>query len=138
MNFLKATQDDVVVLSMNGNEGATIKRYIDSVFAVHPDNKSHTGATLLMGNGVVASQSTKQKVNSRISTEAELIGVDDMISKVLWTKQFVEAQGYTVKANIVCRDNQSAMKIEQNGKSSSGKRTRHFNIRYFYVTDLIE
>lgn len=29
------------------------------------------------------------------------------------------------------------MKLEKNGKSSSGKRTRHFHIKYFYITDLI-
>jgi hypothetical protein len=29
------------------------------------------------------------------------------------------------------------MKLEENGKASSGKRTRHFNIKYFYITDLI-
>ena len=27
------------------------------------------------------------------------------------------------------------MKLEQNGKRSSGKRNRHINIRYFFVTD---
>ena len=27
--------------------------------------------------------------------------------------------------------------MENNGKASSSKRTRHFNIKYFYVTDLI-
>ena len=30
------------------------------------------------------------------------------------------------------------MKLEMNGKTSSGKRTRHLEIKYFYVTDLIE
>jgi hypothetical protein len=29
------------------------------------------------------------------------------------------------------------MKLEQNGKASSGKRTRHFDIKIFYVTDLV-
>ena len=28
------------------------------------------------------------------------------------------------------------MKLENNGKASSGKRTRHFDIKYFYVTNL--
>jgi len=30
------------------------------------------------------------------------------------------------------------MKLENNGKESSGKRTRHFHIKYFYITDLIK
>ena len=70
-------------------------------FAVHNDMKSHTGATLSFGTGVVNSVSTtKQKVNSRSSTEAELIGVDDVLSKILWTKLFIEAQGLHFKKNI--------------------------------------
>jgi hypothetical protein len=30
------------------------------------------------------------------------------------------------------------MKLEINGKESSGKRTCHFEIKYFYITDLIK
>ena len=30
------------------------------------------------------------------------------------------------------------MKLEVNGKASSGKRTRHFDIKFFYFTDLIQ
>ena len=91
-----------------------------------------------LGNGIICSMSTKQKVNTRSSTEAELVGVDDIISKVLWTKLFIEAQGHKVTTNVIYHDNTSAMKLEANGKASSGKRTRHFNIKYFYITDLIE
>ena len=40
--------------------------------------------------------------------------------------------------NIIYQDNTSAMKLEMNGKTSSGKRTRHFDIKLFYVTDLVE
>ena len=67
-----------------------------------------------------------------------MIGVDDIISKVLWTKLFIEAQGFKVKMNIIYCGNQSSMKLEANGKASSGKQTCHFNIEYFYITDLIQ
>ena len=56
----------------------------------------------------------------------------------MWTKLFLEAKGFAIKENIIHRGNQSTMKLEQNGKTSSGKRTRHFNNKYFYVTCLIE
>jgi hypothetical protein len=135
MNYLQATKDDVA--AMSADDTNTIKWYVDASFAVHKDMRSHTGATLTLGSGVISSISTKQKVNSRSSTEAELIGVDDVVSKILWTKLFIEAQGFKVKT-IVLRDNTSSMKLEENGKASSGKRTRHFNIKYFYITDLIQ
>ena len=123
---------------MSADDTQSFKWYVDAAFAVHKDFKSHTGAALLLGNGVICFMSIKQKVNTRSSTEAELVGVDDIISKVLWTKLFIEAQGHKVTMNVIYRDNTSAMKLEANGKASSGKRTRHFNIKYFYITDLIE
>ena len=65
------------------------------------------------------------------------MGTDSECPKILWTKLFVEAQGYKVDVNKVWQDNKSTMLLEQNGKSSSSKRTRHFNIRYFFITDQI-
>jgi len=49
-----------------------------------------------MGTGELQSGSAKQKINTRSSIEAELVGVDDVITKILWTKLFIEEQGYEV------------------------------------------
>ena len=54
---------------------------------------------------------------------------------MLWSKLFMEAQGVVVEDNILYQDNKSAILLEKNGKASSSKRTRHLNIRYFFVTD---
>ena len=51
---------------------------------------------------------------------------------------FLEAQGFEVKDNVVYQDNLSAMQLEKNGRASSGRRTRHIEIRYFFVTDKIK
>ena len=77
------------------------------------------------------SNSIKQKINTRSSTEAELVAVDDMMPQILWTRYFMEAQGYGSKNTIVYQDNKSAILLEKNGKMSSSKRTKHINIRYF-------
>ena len=90
-----------------------------------------------MGKGMIQTMSTKQKLNTKSSTEAELVGVDDASGQVLWTRYFLEAQGYKVKANVLYQDNQSAMLLEKNGMSSAGKRSRHINIRYFFIADRI-
>ena len=52
-------------------------------------------------------------------------------------KLFLEEQGFKPTPNILHQDNQSTIRLQKNGKESCGKRTRHFNIKYFYVTDLI-
>lgn len=71
----------------------------------------------------------------RSSTKIELVNIDNAISRVLWMKQSIEAQGHNVAMNIVYHNSQSSMKIEENGKSNLGK---HTQIKYFYITDLIK
>ena len=99
--------------------------------------KGHTGGMMSLGRGAIITASTKQKINTRSSTEAELVGVDDVMSKVLWTRYFIEAQGYNVKLSTIYQDNQSTILLENNGQASS-KRTKHINVRYFFVTDRVK
>ena len=91
MSYLKDTIDDVLILEADNSQ--TVRWYVDAAFAVHKDMKSDTGEIMTMGSGEVISLSTKQKVNARSSTEAELVAVDDVIAKILWTKKFIEWQG---------------------------------------------
>ena len=90
-----------------------------------------------MGRGFPIVSSTKQKLNARSSTEVELISVDDCVPAICWTRYFLEGQHYAVNESIVCQDNKSAKLLEKNGKASSSKRTKHINIRYYFVTDRI-
>ena len=136
IKYLNGTQDKVLTLSADNLR--VLKWFVDASFAVHPDFKSHTGATMTMGKGAIMSISRKQKLNTRSSTEAELVGVDDIAVMILWTKLFLEDLGYLVDKNILYQDNKSAILLEENGKKSSGKRTRALNVRYFFMTDQIE
>jgi hypothetical protein len=60
-----------------------------------------------------------------------------MMPIVVWSRYFLMAQGYGVTQNLLLQDNQSSILLERNGKASSGKRTRHINIRYFFITDRV-
>jgi hypothetical protein len=103
-----------------------IRWYVVASFAVHPDYKSHTGATVSYGDGddaAVQLISRKQKLNTKSNTESESVGVDDVSVMILWTKLFLEEQGYEINNNILYQDNKSAILLETNGKKSSGKRT---------------
>ena len=81
---------------------------------------------------------TKQKLVSKSSTEAELVATNDVMPQLLWTKYFLEAQDYVTKANKLYQDNMSTILLEKNGKWSSSKRTKHINIRYFFIKDRID
>eukprot|EP00978_Attheya_sp_CCMP212_P034632 scaffold146129_cov35-Attheya_sp.AAC.1 len=125
-------------LVLEGDNMRILKWWVDASYAVHPDMRSHTGGTLSLGKGSVYSTSTRQKLNTKSSTEAELVGMSDVMSQILWTRYFMEAQGYCIDDNVLAQDNQSSILLENNGRASSRKRTRHINIRYFFVTDRIQ
>ena len=51
--------------------------------------------------------------------------------------QFLEHQGYNVKDIVLLQDNQSAIQLEENGRASARKRSRHMNIQYFFAMDQV-
>jgi len=136
LRYLNATRGDELILS--ADDLRILKWYVDVGFAIHPDFKSHTGGNLTFGKGCPITLSRKQRLNTRSSTNSELVGGDDMSQMILWTDSFMDAQGYPVKDNILYQDNKSTILLLNNGKQSSSKRTRAINIRYFFLTDQIQ
>jgi hypothetical protein len=61
------------------------------------------------GDGAVQSISRKHKLNTKSSTEYELVGLDDVPVMILWTKLILEEQGYNIDSNILYQDNKSAI-----------------------------
>ena len=133
MKYLQKTI--TVPLTLEADDLQLVHWWIDGAFATHHDMRSHTGGAMSLGKGVIYGTSTQQKLTTRSSTEAELVAVDDCMSQILWTCYFLAAQGYNINDCIVYQDNKSAILLEQNGQASSSKRTRHINIRYYFVTD---
>jgi hypothetical protein len=99
--------------------------------------RGHSGGCMSLGQGMPINTSTKQKINTRSSTETELVAADDFMPIILWTNYFLDAQGYGTDATILYQDNQSAILLERNGRKSSSKRTKHLNCRYYFITDRI-
>ena len=115
----------------------TIKWWVDVSYASHDDMRGHTGAMMSLGFGSVLRISQKKKLNTKRSTEAELIGADDALPQMLWTKYLIEAQRYGIDENIMYRDSLSSMLLETNGKKSSTKKKKHIKVRYFFIKDWV-
>ena len=84
------------------------------------------------------SGSWRQKLNTRSSTEAELVGNDDALRHIMWGLYFIQAQGYEVTKNILMQDNKQTIMVAKNGRFSSSKRTKRIKNRYFMIKDNIE
>ena len=77
LGYLKGTLHMPLILSANS---LTLSRWwVDAAYAVHDDCRGDTGAGMSLGQGMVMSYSWKQKINTKSSTEAELVGVDDSL-----------------------------------------------------------
>ena len=135
LRYINGTKD--LGICLEAGAGITILAYVDASFAVHGDMKSHTGGVISLGKGPVFVRSSKQRLTSKSSTEAELIGVSDMLPQIIWTREFLQQQGYECKPAKIFQDNQSTIVLANKGFSTSDK-TRHIGIRYYFVKDRID
>ena len=114
-----------------------VHAYVDASYGVHADAKSHTGGVISIGRGATYVKSAKQRLVSKSSTEAELIGLSDMTSNIIWHRDFLLHQGYRINAANVYQDNTSTIALAAKGRSTS-ERTRHVHVRYFFIKDRVE
>ena len=133
LEYLKGSINDEYILG--ADDLSKVRSWVDAAFAVHPDMKSHTGGVVSFGTGGMACKSGKQKLVTKSSTEAETVGASDYLPNTLWVQMFLEAQGYEIRESYFEQDNESAIKLEKNGRISAGPKSRHINIRYFWIKD---
>ena len=112
--------------------------YVDSSFLIHSDRKSHTGAALCIGqNPPILILSNKQTINTRSSTEAELVALDDTLTYILWLKKLLcEIKWIMDNPTIVYQDNTSTMKMANSGEGSF-KKSKHIENKYYTITNYI-
>jgi hypothetical protein len=136
LQFLRGTIDDPLILG--GSDIEKLRAWVDASYSVHQDRKSQTGGVMSWGRGCALAVCSKQKLNTKSSTEAELIGLSDYLNNIIWARMFLQAQGYKIKRTTIYQDNESAMRLALNGRLSSGKLTRHIDNRYFWIKDRLK
>jgi hypothetical protein len=118
LEYLRGTLDEFV--TFGADDMCKMQTWVDASYAVHKDMKSHTGGVVSFGRGAAMSKSSKQKLNTKSSTEAELVGASYYLPYPIWAKKFLEAQGYPLNENVFYQDNQSTIKFEKNGRKLCG------------------
>ena len=64
------------------NDSKDLMWYVDCIFGVHSDYRSHTGGGLTMGKGFAITISLAHKLNTRSWTEGEIVSVDNCLSLI--------------------------------------------------------
>jgi hypothetical protein len=124
-------------IALQCDQQIKIKSFIDASYGIHGDFKSHSGMVITLGKGPIDVASTKQKINTKSSSEAELIALSDKASQVIWHREFLIAQGYPPSPATIYQDNTSTIPLATKGSASSD-RTRHVSIRYFWTKDKVQ
>jgi len=135
LGYLKGTRD--LGLTLAADDELYVRLSVDASYGVHCDGKSHTGACISLGRGSTHATSTKQRIVTKASTEAELVAASDMYGQGIWTVKLLESIGAKVKGLILEQDNMSTIAMMKNGRPNSS-RSRHISIRYFFIHDKIK
>jgi hypothetical protein len=110
LSYLKGTIDDVRVIEATGLNCLTT--WVDAAYALHNNMRSHTGGAMLMGRGLVYGRSSKQKLNTKSSTEAKLVGVSEYFPYNIWLVNFLKKQGYIIHQNELMQDNHNVIRLD--------------------------
>ena len=82
VQYVRATIHLPLILGSDGTGNMVLSS--NALFAVHMDMKSHIGYCSTLGTRFPILRSLGQKVNTRNSTESELVGVNDVIEFLEW------------------------------------------------------
>jgi hypothetical protein len=110
---------------------------IDAAFANRTNMRSTSGACTTLGEGMFSCFSRMQKLNSKSSTEAEIIALSDGNNTPLWLADWLAYQGYKKLPIIIEQDNLSCMTLMEQGHAKA-ENTRFIEVRYFWIFDYIK
>ena len=137
LRYLKGTSELGIILGPDADGELRIHMFADASYGVHEDCKSHSGIDLTLGRGPIRCRSIKQKIVARSSTEAEIIAASDASKEAAHQANLLEAMQFELQPVIFHQDNQSAIKMMENGGSYSD-RTKHMKIRYFFIKQYLD
>ena len=84
MRYIRGKRTLPLIPSTNGSN--ILKWWVVASFASHPKIQGHSGGGLSLGRRFPIVSYTKQKLNTRRSTETELVGADEFMPTIFWTR----------------------------------------------------
>jgi hypothetical protein len=79
----------------------------------------------------------KKKISTRSTPESELLAASDETTNVIWSREFLNSQGYVLPPTTIYLDNKSTIMMITKEQDSSS-RARHIHIRYYFIKDKVD
>ncbi|KAL5842405.1 hypothetical protein ACOSQ3_013008 [Xanthoceras sorbifolium] len=120
-----------------GETNHVLVGYTDADMAGDVDSrKSTSGYLITFAGGAVSWQSKLQKCVALSTTEAEFIAATEACKELLWMKKFLNELGVQQDRYQLFCDSQSAIHLGKN--SSFHSRSKHIDVRYHWIRDVLE
>ena len=135
--FKYLNNNEKISINYTGGGNNQIIAYGDAAYLVHQDCESRTGTVLMMNDGVILGRSSKQKLISKSSTEAELIANAETMTDIVICMNFLDNQEITQNSIKCYTDNVSITHILKK-YTNQYRNTKHINHKYFYTKQFID
>ena len=130
--YLKYTKDYGIKIE----KGIKLKIYVDADFAGDSDTrKSTSGFLMQMGNTPTSWYSKLQHCVSTSTAEAECYSLSEFAKHSLWYKNLLNELNFNIKEIIIFVDNKATIYNSEN--QSVNPRSKHIDIRYHHIRDLV-
>ena len=122
-------------MQLGGSLPKIINGYCDADWGGDRDDRKSTSGYIFTFGGAVSWKSKKQAIVAQSSAEAEYISASEAGKESVWIQALLKEIGYEIKTKLHC-DNQSCISIMSN--TGGHNRTKHIDVRYHFIKDLIE
>jgi hypothetical protein len=135
LGYLSGTQEATLIL--RAARKPVVTAYVDAVYAIHNDSKSHSGVIVYVGQTLAYVSSRKQKCISKSPTEAELIALTDNVGLVELFKEFVEfLTMQKIETPIIYEDCNAVVSLVTLGGGVT--RTKHLRARMHLGKEMVD
>lgn len=99
--------------------------------------RSCSGCVILMSGAAIAWRSKRQPIVAQSSAESEYIALSYAVKEVMWLKQMAKELDIGIdQTTVVLCDSKSAINLSD--EEAFRDRTKHIDIRYHYVRDMVK
>ncbi|CAM8908990.1 unnamed protein product [Rhodiola kirilowii] len=136
LKYMSGTKN-IGLVFQNYDPNGRLVGYVDSDYAGNKDNRKSTTAFFYTWNGnCVSWKSQLQLIVTLSSTEAEYVAVTEAVKEALWLTGIVGETEGRVPVPHLHMDSQSAIHLCKDPVYH--KRSKHINVRYHFIRDIID
>ncbi|KAE8684117.1 hypothetical protein F3Y22_tig00111151pilonHSYRG00072 [Hibiscus syriacus] len=137
LRYILNTVDVGLVFQQDKQDGQCVVGYCDSDYAGDLDKRrSTTGYVFTFAKAPVSWKSTLQSTVALSTTEAEYMAVTEAVKEAIWLQGLLGELGIEQKHIKVHCDSQSAIHLAKNQVYHA--RTKHIDVRYHFVREILE